>query len=140
MSVGFSMEMLPGEPILFQTWFDDFDFSTDLAAVAQQATQILEAQPEPVFFITNMLAVKISLDNMIAGANYAVQGELALFRNPKIKQVVFVVTNPMVRMGAKGMDSHLFGNIHIELFDTTEEALAYARTKIAENSRHQGDG
>jgi hypothetical protein len=129
------MEMLPSEPILFQTWFEDFDFSTDLAALTQQATQILEAQPEPVFFITNMLAVKISLDNMIAGANYAVQGDTALFLNPKLRQIIFVVANPMVRMGAKGMDSHLFGNVRIELFDTTEEALAYARSKIARDTR-----
>jgi hypothetical protein len=131
MSAGFTMEMLPGEPVLFQTWLENFDFSTELAEVAQQATQILEAQPEPVFFITNMLAVKISLDNMIAGANYSVQGTNALFHHPKIRRIIFVVTNPIVRMGAKGMDSHRFGNIRIELFDTNEEALDYVRAEIA---------
>ncbi len=37
-----------------------------------------------------------------------------------------------MQLGAKGLNSATFGNLSVPIFDTRDEALAYARVQIAQ--------
>lgn len=46
--------------------------------------------------------------------------------------MIVVSTNKVIALGAKGMNTPAFKNFALPLFPTLDDALAYARSKVAE--------
>jgi hypothetical protein len=118
---------LPDEPILILTLSGS---STDLSDPEQSHNQLhsfLDSISEPVFLILDMSNAQLGLDDLMRGASDAFRGDNPTFKHPNIREVLQVSDDPTLELAAEGMNSAVFGNIKIRLFETLEDALAYAR-------------
>jgi hypothetical protein len=121
----YAIQQLDDVPAIMVTWYPNFNPQTDLETVTRDTVKVLEAQPSPVFFVANLLEANIDFEGMVLAASSTSRKAEGLFHHPKVREVVFVTTNRMVEMGAKGVDSQAFGFTKIRVFSSIEEALDY---------------
>ncbi|MEM6530801.1 MAG: hypothetical protein AAF653_21065, partial [Chloroflexota bacterium] len=69
--------------------------------------------------------------DILKGATIATREEKPVFQHPMIEHLVFVTTNRALQMAAKGLNTATFGNVSIDVFETLDEALAFARHDAA---------
>lgn len=129
MSENFKFEKLPGEPIGIFTALPGYDMSVDVVAGTAAAFEFLDAQDEPIYYIHDFLVVDFpDVEDVSVGAMTVALSENPLFKHPNIREIIFVTTNMLFSLAAKGLDSNLYGNIKSRTFATMEEALSYARS------------
>jgi len=126
--MSYSIEKIGNEPIIVNILHADFDFQTEAQASTREAIQLLEAQTEPVYYITDITAPTFTFEDTVAGSALAALGESPVFHHRNVKQVLLVVADDMQAMSGKGMQSKTYGNVNIETFTNIEDALASART------------
>jgi hypothetical protein len=131
--MGFTVEKLPGEPIVIYTQISGGNASDEMKLSIAENVRVLDAQTEPVYLINDMRAHKLNLDQILQGASMVARGDNALLHHPMIRENIFVVTDPMMKTAITGLSSATFGQVKMIRFDTVEDALAYCREKIAAN-------
>ena len=55
-----------------------------------------------------------------------------MLHHPHVKELIIVTQAKMEELAAKGLNSDIFGNVPISVFETMEDAVAYARSRLAE--------
>jgi hypothetical protein len=121
---------LPDEPILIVTLSGYITEWVRSALVGVEMTAILDASSEPLFLILDMSAVEQCYEDIVIGATKAAHGKKPLLKHPNIREILEVTTNSLYETVAESLDNPIFGNIKIRLFQTREDALAYARQVI----------
>ncbi len=127
--MSFTVDLLPGEPILLEVMNSDYSYLEEGQADADQARAILNRLEYPIFYIVDMTAAAFSIDDMMAGASLVNQ-QAELFKHPNIREYILVTQSRMIDYAARGLSSPIFGRLHLRVFKTREDALAYAREKI----------
>lgn len=127
MPLTYSIEKLQDEPIVIFKVFEAGQLQRSMPTTVTEATTLLDELSEPVFLVLDLSGIKVSLDTIISGANREVRVD-RFITHPNVREVLDVATNPMMKMAATGLRSNVFGNIKIQVFDTVEEALEYARS------------
>jgi hypothetical protein len=125
--MSYEVRLLPDEPVIFMTWYDDFSLKKDLEAASEAVRELLDSAPGPLYLITDTSAVHLPLEDLIAGANYAVQSNEPIVKHANIRQVIVIAQSKAVELTVKGMKAASFGNVTITVCATVNEALAYAR-------------
>jgi len=98
------------------------------------AFELLDSLDSPVFWIVDLRRANMGLGQLVTSSNIVTrgaEGERALWHHPMIRETILVSTIGMVKLAAKGLSSDVFGNLSIKAFDALEEALDYARSKMA---------
>jgi len=120
------LEKLPNEPIVILSYVD-YNYETDGSPVMAQLEKVLDEQSEPVFYIINVLEARVNFEDLTRAANLAAK-QFNIHHHPNMRESLIVTQDQMVRLGAKGMDSEVYGKITFKIFETVDEALAYARS------------
>ncbi len=123
----FKVEKLPGEPILINTMYEGWSAANDLLINIEQLLEHLNAANEPLYYVSDVSGLKLSLQDVILAANRAARGSNAIFHHPNFREFVVVTDSKLFDLAAKGLDSELFGFVPVSIFKTLEEALEYAR-------------
>jgi hypothetical protein len=129
--MSFRVERLAGEPILLVTVPEDFDVKNDLPAAIKQIREILDGSEEPVYHTHDVHPFQMSFDDMMAAMRLLTQGEMAILRHPNIREVLVAADDTMIRAAAKALALVPYGGLPVRVFETLDEALAYAREQIA---------
>jgi hypothetical protein len=90
---------------------------------AARSFALLEAQPEPVFYIVDLLDATFDFQGMLEYANS--QSLHMASRHPKVKQLIVLTKDPIIQMAAAGLNSDAFGNIEVPVFERMDQAVAY---------------
>ncbi len=123
------IEKLPDEPIVVEYVDADFSIKTQGNESVHMAVSALDQLSEPVFYIFDTTEARMSLDDIIASASLATR-QFALFKHPNIRETLLVTQSHVTALAARGMNSPIFGNVHMRVFKTLEEALSYARETV----------
>lgn len=123
----YTIKLFPDEPILVIETLEGYSARTHLGEIIAQAREILDAAPEPLALIHLIDAVPATIDDAIVTANIGARGDDPIWKHPNIRDIIWVTTNRLARLGIKGLESEIFGNLSHITFDTMEEALAYVR-------------
>lgn len=118
--------LIPGEPIIIYTSPPDGDLN-NLAEVTAYHKTLLDQLTEPVFHIADMTALDVDLTGIMQLAGNAGFGEHAPFHHPMIREVLIVTPDPALTLAAKGLGEGIYGNIPVQVFNSVESALGYAR-------------
>ncbi len=62
------------------------------------------------------------------GANETSRGDGSAFHHPRMKKLIFIATDPLLKVAAKGLAPAIRGNLTPQIVETLDEALALART------------
>lgn len=130
----FTLEKLPGEPIIVGIASPQWQSAADMPVFVEQLTALLEAADEPVFYIGDMSAWQVDLTEIITAANQVARSANAIARHPKIREFIVISTSGAVELGARGVNSAAFGQTHITVLPTVEAALDYARRTYREEA------
>jgi hypothetical protein len=131
MSSTYNLELLPGEPILFIEIGSDYSVYRDFPEVQARGREILNAASQPIYMLFDTRELRMTFDDLIHGANVSARGEDSLFHHPNIARIIVISSSSMIKLAVKGMNNDIFGNLKMNVFDTPEEALAYAREQAA---------
>jgi hypothetical protein len=127
----YTVEKLPDEPILYSLLSESWSAS-ELPAVIDEVAAILDAADEPLFYINSIENVTMNIQELITSSSLAARGGGSILHHPNIREQVVVVQNKLLQLAAKGLDSAAFGHLSMKVFETEDEAFAYARAQIAE--------
>lgn len=125
-----SIKKVPDLPAYLHTLNADFT-SAETEEMLTLANTTLDGAQEKVYYIVDMRAYSLSLDDMITGANLAARGQKPALHHPNVIETIFVSSASMLRLAAKGLGTATFGGARVIVFDTLDEALAYCREKCA---------
>jgi hypothetical protein len=125
--MSFTVVKYPNEPIIIQTFNEDYDMQAEIALSNRTTSEALDNSPEDGVYLIDVFNFQITFEEIVKGANIVARGERPLWHHPKLKQVVLVTADGLLRMAAEGMAASVFGGLKIPVFETLEEALAYAR-------------
>lgn len=126
--MSYTLKKLPGEPIIIQKLHSDYSLAAEGEQSIADSIALLDAQPEQVYYIVDLTDAHLSVNDVIQGANLASR-QTQVLKHPKIRANLFITTSPLVSFAAKGMNSPAFGGIKIEVYSSTDEALAAIRAQ-----------
>jgi len=126
----YKIEKLPGEAIVVFTARENFKIKDHVEQSMADAWEYLDAQPEVVYYVNDLSRqTKPSLDDLMVAASALARGSSALYRHSKIRNVIAVTTDALLRLAYKGASAEVFGRLQIEVFGTLDEALEYIRSR-----------
>ena len=125
-----SFKQLPGEPIIVVTLSKEYDFIADADEGARAGLAVLDRLKHPVFWVVDFHITpnqehSLNLDQLLVSSNAVTR----LWSDPRIRKVLLVTSDEIVRLAGRGMTSETFGNLPIEIFASLDEALRYARSQ-----------
>ena len=123
----YHIEKLPGKPIIVAALKADFNIADDWEEFISEIMALLDDQPEPVFYISDLRQASFNFNDLLAGTNLATRGSSAVLKHPNVRENLVITTSSMLKLAAKGLNSVTFGNIDVKVFDSVEEALAYCQ-------------
>jgi hypothetical protein len=130
MMPNYTIQRLPGEPIILGKAFAAWNTAADMPAFTQHLLRLLDDCAERVFWIADMSDWRPDVMELIITAHEMARSTTAVARHPKIREVIAVSQLPGVELAARGLNSQAFRFTHVRVCRTVEEALDYARQQI----------
>ncbi len=131
----FTIEKVPGAPVVILA-HESRQAVAGLSPVIHGLTAVLDAQPEPVFLVLDIHGLA---NGMAALAHAADHQPDALLRHPNVRESL-IVSATLARAGGLELLTAAIGEVNARVFDTTEQALAYCRERIAVAGSHPAGG
>jgi hypothetical protein len=125
--MAYTLEHLPGEPILLATLPPDFDLSADTASCAEVCLEILDEAAKPLVLILDITQASGKFSDFLPAVASRQAGRRAVLHHPKVRQAIVVSTRNVVRLACRALRERQNGHINIAVVDTVEEALELAR-------------
>ncbi len=123
---------MPGEPIIIITIQGHLDAQV-MQNVYHQAAELARAIEGPVYRVTDLRFMEVTLADMVEIIKEAGRGIPGSTSDPRIVNV-FVGKSHMSRFAADMLRLRRFGGVYSVLVNTLEDALAYVRVKAGGTS------
>lgn len=127
----YTIERLPGEPIVLSTIHADFSVGKELPEAVGKLTQMLDAADEPLYYVTKVDNFSLSFGDMVQALGRLTSGDLAFVQHPNLYKIVVVAYNNLIRLGSNALSQTQYGGVRVDVFDSLEEALASVRDELA---------
>lgn len=127
----YTIEKLSGEPIVIITTREGYDPSHHVGEAAEKVNELLDKLDNAVVFIQDLSSIKVDMDDIMVAADTTGRGSQAPFHHVNIRQLITVTQDPILKQSFAGMAGDMYGNLKMVIFDTLDEALDYARHKLA---------
>lgn len=129
----YSIEHIPGEPIIVGIFHDTFSLKEDVDSYISEVQALFDELGEGFFYVndTRNLHVRLFQDLLVA-VNKATRGLGAVLRHPGLEEYILVTTDKLIKMSAQGLRAEVFGGIPATVFENMEEALEYAHSRAAD--------
>ena len=126
-----SIQKLPNELIVIDTIPPDYHLSVELPQEMSKLFEAADHLEAPVFWIVDVSAVKeMTIEDLLTGTELLIRGKNPLYRHRNIREVLYISTSQLIKLAAAGLASDLFGNLKIQVFESLEAALQYARKQL----------
>jgi hypothetical protein len=107
---------------------DDFDIYEELPVFCRKIYEILDSADRPIRYICEVgQSASTNLDDLVMAINMLVRGEYPFATHKNFRELVLVTGDRLTEMAVKGMNSDAFGNVHVEVFASMQEALGHAQ-------------
>ena len=134
--MSYSITPVDNGHILLFTMNHDFEPAVDMPQYLPECYQFLENGPDPIIIITDTTRAPMrNMDDLIQGAN-SIRTSLAqqINNHPKLLKSITVISNRIVQVAMKGLNTATFGFVDVFIATTQDEALELARAALAEHS------
>jgi hypothetical protein len=126
---GITIEMLPDEPVLLITYNNTFSFKEEGKSVLESVIAAFDNASQPVFYIVDMREEPaFDFQEFLALTSQITRGQNALLHHRNMKENLIITQNNFFKVAARGLSADVFGGVKARIFDTLEDALAYARS------------
>ena len=128
--MAYTIEKLPDEAIVVFSGGADF-IPDEGPQMMDDMLAVLDAQPENVYFVSNLGGLQLNVDHVVEGSSLMTRGPKAVFHHPRIIENIFVTSSGFLKLAAQGLSAPLFGGLQVKIVDSLDEALDYCRQKLA---------
>jgi hypothetical protein len=125
-----SVTKLPDAPIIIFACTPGASPVPDLLPTISALRRLLDQQPEPVFLITDTRGMVLDVADMLAAARIGARGRDAVLHHPMIRENVYVIVDPMMKMALKALAGPTFGFVRLSSFETLDQALDHCYEKL----------
>ncbi len=127
--MGFTLELLPNEPIVL-THAKGMLTVQDFAEMFVISRKLLHGMQGTIYRISDFREASSSFTDLLRMAQMASKGGEGTTTDPRIKAVL-VGTNQWVSLARTIFEQPQYSAMRFPTFETMEEALRYARTKLS---------
>lgn len=124
----YSVQILPDAPVILSTAFDTWRVSTDMTPFVEEFLSQIQQIDHPVYYIADLTAWQPNFNDVVMAANQSARSANAMLHHPMVREFLVVTDMRLVDLAAKGLNADVFGNVPVKVFQTLDDALAYART------------
>ncbi|HEX3050440.1 MAG TPA: hypothetical protein VHP83_07285 [Aggregatilineaceae bacterium] len=116
------------EHILVITLNADFCRRDELIQIGFEALRRLNAAVGELTLIFDLVAAPLDYTALFHLVNFGARGDTPIFHHPNVGRLIFVTQSELIELGAKTLDSPIYGNLSIPVFPTLDQAMHYARS------------
>ena len=127
----YRLDRLPGEPIILGIFGNEYDIRRDTPLFNHQMADLLAKSDRPTYFICDMINMKLTFSDMVAGLAMVTRGEMAVMRHPRLARIMVVSGSELVRMGARAMTQAQYGTLKVMMCDSIYDAQEAIHADIA---------
>jgi hypothetical protein len=127
--MGFTLELLPNEPIVL-THAKGMLTVHDFAEMFAVSRRLLHGKQGTIYRISDFREASSSFMDLLRMAQLASKGNEGTTTDPRIKAVL-VGTNQWVSLARTIFEQPQYSSIRFPTFETMEEALDYARSQLS---------
>jgi len=130
-----TIQQVANEPIILIKIFSPFDAHNETSEILHEIIEMVYPMPGLTYLIYNVLELKLGFSDMVMGMAAALRSNVPGVEELKTKaRMVVVGAGDLIKFAAKSAKQVQYGGLNVELFDTSEEALAFAREQLAKTS------
>lgn len=130
----YTIQQFGSERIIIVTFEAGFSIANDMPAVARDLRAAIDQAGDGLVLIFDLESLHFDLDDLIKLANQARDKDISPHHDPRVLQTIAVSSSKVVQLSAKGLSSATFGNLTAVVMPTIEEAINYARSRIASSA------
>ena len=119
--MSYTVEKMAGIPVILVQLHADFNAHTEAQEAFEASGRLLSEQTEPMFTIWDARQSASDLQGIMEGANVSRTN----VTHPNERGSIVITGDPLVRLAMEGMNSEVYGNVVIPVFEDLDEALAY---------------
>jgi len=123
--MGYTINRHPlDESIVVGTYYEPFDPIIDSAGAGQYLLDVLNASPEPLYYISDMREVTLSFYDLVIGLETAYKTPGSAFAHPNLRTFA-IGTDTLIGIGVKVVNEQTakFGEINVKFYRNIDEAL-----------------
>lgn len=129
----FTIQQVPGEPVIITTLCDDFDPQRHYSLLWQTLGELLDGKPGPIYRIIDLRQANLTFSALVMGlAEETRSGHPGSASDPRMRGII-VATQELAELIARSFQQEHYGGraAPVPLFGTLDEALAYVRLETA---------
>ncbi|NDJ77922.1 MAG: hypothetical protein GYB65_16860 [Chloroflexi bacterium] len=126
----YTIEKLIDQPVIVLTVQKDYDVQRDMPTSRVDLVRILDTLDEPVFYVLDLSRLTVSFDDIMQGAALGARGEGASWHHPKLRDILWVTDEQVIKVAVEGLKSDAFGHLNIKLFGSVDDAVDYALDQV----------
>lgn len=134
MSEPYIIEKRADAPIVIAHLAQDYSVAEHMSSSDAQVRAILASADAPLFYIINLLQVKLAFDDVLTAVSRGARGEKPLWHHPMVRQAICVTQSRFIKMAVNGLNSPIFGRLNAKVFETLDEAFAYCQSEIVQST------
>lgn len=135
--MSFKFERVPNEPIVIGTLSNPYDPAPDVEGISMALIQVLNETSETIYYVADMSDLNVSFSDLTMGLAQAFRTPGSPYANPRLKTLP-VGSAGMIKFGVEAASQQSnYGKQQIKLYASVDEALAIARSEIAEMAQEK---
>jgi hypothetical protein len=131
--MAYELKQLEGEPIIVVTYKEPYSPGEDVIQTNRLVAQKLDNIEGAVYLINDIREVNLTFSRVVQTMAAAFNDNTTLAPN-RIHGIA-VGASKMLKLFVDSAKQMQYGNIDVVMFDTAEEAIEYARKKLAEEKQ-----
>jgi hypothetical protein len=81
--------------------------------------------------LDDMLQMKLSFSDLVAGLGLATRGDTDIVHHPNLRGIVIVTTSDVIKFGTTALKQAQYGGKQVSVYTSMDEALAAIRMETA---------
>ncbi|MBA3872290.1 MAG: hypothetical protein H0X30_24370 [Anaerolineae bacterium] len=127
--MGFTLELLPNEPILIAT-AKGLVVSQDFAEMFKESARLIDGMDQTIYRISDFREASSSFMDLIRMSQMASKGNVGTTTDPRIKAILVGSTH-WVSLARTIFEQPQYSAMRLPTLENMEDALVYTRTQIA---------
>jgi hypothetical protein len=127
----YEVRRLGEEPIIVTTLTDPIDWARDIKQTTAQVAALVAEIDGEGFRITDLTRTNVTFSELMMGLAAVLRSEGGWLSTPRIQPLVVTTQELGREFQTFAAEQEQYGRLHIELFPTLDEAIAYAREQLS---------
>src|SRR5688572_170241 len=120
----YTMEQLPGLPVIVLRFLSDFNLETDIADVIPHSDRMIEGIPGKVYFVCDATEMPMpTIMAIIESTNSIIKKSNLEQNRQRLEEIVLISPNRVIQLAAAGLNSRAFAWLNVKVFATYDAGL-----------------